>query len=191
MARSAAQRTQAQRRRPAEQGWKAEKTPLAGLRSLERVVRLPRLQRASGTPERWTVTPAGGMRALPPGRGERRNRRAARMKPWTRSGLNGERRDLANGNPRAARQQRRRDSGPNELKLSDRHRRGQAWNTQTGCPPVPVRWSAWLGSGSGWWRVEGNNVQALQQAAGNTNPATILSVSGKLALLLGRRIGGI
>ena len=38
-----------------------------------------------------------------------------------------------------------RNSGPNGLKLSDRHRRGQAWSMGKGCPLVPVRWSAWLG----------------------------------------------
>ena len=34
---------------------------------------------------------------------------------------------------------------PNEAKLSDRHRRSQAWDTQKTRMPVPVRWSAWLG----------------------------------------------
>ena len=39
--------------------------------------------------------------------------------------------------------------GPNESKLSDRHRRGQAWNSKKSRPPVPVRWSAWLGDWAG------------------------------------------
>ena len=30
-------------------------------------------------------------------------------------------------------------------KLSDRHRRSQGWNSEKARPPVPVRWSAWLG----------------------------------------------
>src|SRR5438034_5657227 len=36
----------------------------------------------------------------------------------------------------------------NELKLSDRGWRGQAWGTKKGRPPASVRWSAWLGGGS-------------------------------------------
>ena len=50
-----------------------------------------------------------------------------------------------NGNQRAARQQRKRDSGPNELKLSDRgwpRKTKQAEKTRR---PASVRWSAWLG----------------------------------------------
>ena len=55
------------------------------------------------------------------------------------------------GNPRCDRRTRQ---PPNELKLSDRHRRSQAWSTEKSRPPVPVRWSAWLGGagdvGCGW-----------------------------------------
>ena len=34
---------------------------------------------------------------------------------------------------------------PNELKLSDRGWRGQAWTARRSRPPASVRWSAWLG----------------------------------------------
>ena len=67
--------------------------------------------------------------------------------PWTRSGLNEDQRDLVNGNPRATRQQKRTDSGPNGPKLSDRPWRRKAKNTEKARPPWPVRWSAWLGGG--------------------------------------------
>ena len=41
---------------------------------------------------------------------------------------------------------------PNESKLSDRHRRGKTKRSEVAPPPVPVRWSAWLGPRlqSGW-----------------------------------------
>ena len=67
--------------------------------------------------------------------------------PPTRSGLNGNGHDLANGNRRAARQQRTKDSGPNGPNLSDRGWRSQASRSEESSPLASVRWSAWLGDG--------------------------------------------
>ena len=38
-----------------------------------------------------------------------------------------------------------KDSGPNASKLSDGQRRSQGRNSELARPPMPVRWSAWLG----------------------------------------------
>ena len=65
--------------------------------------------------------PGGGMKGPAAGKGRTEEPTGRKDEPWTRSGLNGERRDLANGNPRAARQQRRRDSGPNSFSVGERH----------------------------------------------------------------------
>ena len=54
-----------------------------------------------------------------------------------------------NGDTLAIGAPERRSCWPNELKLSDRHRRRKAKSTEKGWPPVPVRWSAWLGRGPG------------------------------------------
>ena len=66
-------------------------------------------------------------------------------KPRTRSGLNEGRRDLAERGPACHPPTERRDSGPNELKLSDRGWPRKTRNTQKAPPPASVRWSAWLG----------------------------------------------
>ena len=69
--------------------------------------------------------------------------------PPTRGELNKDQRNLVNGNPRATRQQRQSDSGPNALKLSDGGWRRKTWDTEKAPPPASVRWSALLGSGRG------------------------------------------
>ena len=39
-------------------------------------------------------------------------------------------------------------SGPDAFKLSDRRRPSQACWSEAASPPMPVRWSAWLGGGT-------------------------------------------
>ena len=118
-----------------------EEEPAASLCSLERVVRPAPTERLVNVDRRPT---GGGMRALPPGEGERSRRQPPKAN--RDCGTNGSGRALrTNGSGPAIGEPHARDSGPNELKLSDRHRRRKAWDAKRTGTPVPVRWSAWLG----------------------------------------------
>ena len=97
----------------------------ASLCSLERVVRPAPTERLNGNQPRLRRGNDGRCRRK--GLTNRADDVPEGLTHWNkRSGLNEDRRATVNGNARATRQQRTKDSGPNGLKLSDRGWREEA-----------------------------------------------------------------
>ena len=90
-----------------------------------------------------------------------------------------------NGNQRAARQQRKRDSGPNGLKLSDRGWPRKTWSTEKARWPASVRWSALLGRAAwmhGGLYSGGSTIMnpSGESAASKSQWANSLATSGEM-----------
>ncbi len=146
-------------------GQTRQKEPACPRRSLERVVR-------PAPTERTNVDQRGaGGRVMGAAGRKGRTEEATCRKEGRADGMARARTGVGwlNGNPRAARQQRISGSGPNDLKLSDRHRRSKAKQAEKTRTPVPVRWSARLGRPptEGLWKAATKDVAGRAQAQAN------------------------